>query len=72
MRNLTKIKYLSDNIDEMRYTFKKLHKNLLTLGHFGAKIEHSSINEMHAKIDQFKHQIEDQSIHAHLLMDSFD
>jgi hypothetical protein len=51
MKNLVKIKYLYDNIDEMRYTYKKLHKNLLTLRHFGDKIELGSIDELHAKVD---------------------
>ena len=72
MKNLAKIKYLFDNIDEMKYTYKKIHKNLLTLGHFGAKIELTNIDELHTKVDQFKHQIEDQTIHAKLLMDSFE
>ncbi len=51
MKNLAKIKYLYDNIDEMKYTYKKIHKNLLTLGHFGAKIELTNIDELHTKVD---------------------
>jgi hypothetical protein len=51
MKNLAKIKYIYDNIDEMRYTNRKLHKNLITLGHFGSKIELSSIDKLHEKVD---------------------
>jgi hypothetical protein len=51
MKNLTKIKYLDDNIDEMKYTYRKLHKNLLTLRHFGDKIELNSVDELHIKVD---------------------
>lgn len=72
MRNLVIIREFDQNVAaEALYNFENLHKNLILLGHYGQVIEYSKIDELHQKVDQFKHQIEDLMVRANKLTASF-